>query len=566
MDKRSVGVSVMLALALGFGLLDIQPARAAPETRTAPAAAATASVLLPSQAESAKVTLSDTSIDGPALWTTTNGTIRGALAWTGTDTEHHLNVMTTAIGTKYGSKVTLPETSPVAPAVTRTADGKVAVAWTGTDASHTLNVLYDVYGARVKLTLWGETSLRSPALVAANNTLVLAWTGMNSGRSLNLQVINVGNPLTKGVKTTLWSYSSLSCPSLNYEASRAEYLLAWASSSPANQIAVAKSSNAQTWSAPTLIPEWTYSTPSLLGIVGNYYTMPPHYLAWQATDSSRSLVFQYSRSFPSWPDPANTRVVLNESAYGAPALGFISGPGLTLTAWTGTDTAHHLNVAVLTAMTPSPCSLPGVAPVTPQVITAGTSGRKEVALTFDAGGAEGQPFSLLDTLKNKGVPATFFFTAEWAQSHQAVVDRVKSAGYVIGNHTTDHSDLVTPARSDNFICYQLGLANQIIADRAGISGTRPYFRPPNGSYNSQVVNRAAGIGYTTVMWSIDTIDWDDATTANAIYNKVVSNLGPGKIILMHVGSLHEPEALPRVIDYIRGQGYSIVTLNQLLAP
>ena len=564
MRFRTIGISILLALTISFGLLDVAPASAA--RAAAPDVTDAASALSASQVEITKVTLGDTSVDGPALWTAPSGAVRGVLAWTGTDSAHRLNVMTTSIGTTFGSKVTLADTSPLRPAVARTASGKVAIAWVGSDTSHTLNVLYDVYGARTKITLWGETSLRSPALVAVNDTLILAWTGMNTSHSLNTQVITLGAQLTKGVKTTLWSIGSLSGPSLNYEASRAEYLLAWTTPAPANQIAVARSSDARVWGAPTMLPEWSYATPSLLGIVSDYYTMPPHYLAWQATNASGSLIFQYSRSFPTFPDPTNTRVTLNEATLGAPALGFISGPGLTLVAWTGTDSAHRLNVAILTAMQPSPCALPGITPVTPKVITAGTSGRKEVALTFDAGGAEGQPFSLLDTLKSAGVPATFFLTGAWAQEHQAVIDRITSAGYRIGNHTVDHPDLVTPARSDNFICYELGLANQIIADRAGIVGARPYFRPPYGSYNSQVVNRAAGIGYVTVMWSIDTLDWDDATSADAIYNKVMANLGPGKIILMHVGSLHEPEALPRVIAGIRSQGYSIVTLDQLLAP
>lgn len=554
-----VGASLLLALTVGLGALDAQPARAAPRQSSA---------LTTAQVEITKVTLADSSIDGPALWTTTNGVTRGVIAWAGTDTIHHLNLATTSIGTKFANKVTLAETSPMRPAVTRTPAGKVAIAWVGSDSAHTLNVLYDAYGARAKLTLWGETSPFSPALVATNNTtLTLAWTGSNSARSLNLLTLSVGAAVTKGAKTTLWSYGSLTGPSLSYEASRAEYLLAWTATSPARQISVARSTDTRTWPARTLLNDWSSATPSLLGIVSNYYNMPPHYIAFAAADQTHDLFFQSSRAFPSWPDSTNTQVRLNESAVGAPALGFISGPGLLLAAWTGTDAERRLNVAVWTPMAPSPCALPGVAPVAPKVITAGTSGRKEVALTFDAGGAEGQPFALLDTLKNKGsLPATFFFTAEWAQSHQAVVDRVKADGHRIGNHTTDHADLVTPARSDTFICYQLGLANQIIADRAGVTGTRPYFRPPNGSYNTRIVNDAAGIGYSTVLWSIDTIDWNDATSANAIYNKVASNLGPGKIILMHVGSLHEPEALPRVIDYIRSQGYSIVTLDQVLAP
>jgi peptidoglycan/xylan/chitin deacetylase (PgdA/CDA1 family) len=558
MKIRRLICGVALLLLLNLGLFDVTQAPAAHASRAqAPHALSAAS------AEITKTILSETSIDGPSLWTTTNGTVRGVLAWT--DTGYQLNVMTTAIGTKFGSKARLAETSFKRPAVARTADGKAAVAWIGTDSGRTLNVLYDVYGSRMKLTLWGDNSAFAPALVAANGRLYLAWTGTNSGRSLNVQAINTGASLTKGAKTILWSYSSLTGPSLNYESSRTEFLMSWAATSPANHIAFAKSANGSSWTTATVLSDWTYSTPSMLGIVGNYYNMPPHYVAWTGGDTMRSLNFQYSRAYPSWPDPANTKVILGENAYGPPALGFISGPGIVLVAWTGTDPAHHLNVAFLTPMTPSPCALPGITPVTPKVISRGASGRREVALTFDAGGAEGQPISLLSTLEKANVPSTWFFTAEWAQAHQSVIDRVVADRIVIGNHTIDHPDLANPARSNNYVCAQLGLTNQIIVDRSGIA-TRPYFRPPYGSYNTQVVNAAAGIGYYTVMWSIDTLDWKDTTTATNILNTVKSQLGPGKIILMHVGSLHEPEALPGVIAYIKSQGYSIVSLNQLLAP
>lgn len=549
---------VALLLIVNLALADVVQVTAAHAASTQSPQALTASA-----AEITKVTLNDTSIDGPAFWSTTNGTIRGVLAWT--DTGRNLNLMTTAIGTKFANKIRLAETSPVRPGVARTAGGAVAVAWIGTDTARTLNVLYDAYGARTKLILWGETSSFSPALVAANGKLYLAWTGTNSAHSLNVLTINTSGGLSKGQKSILYAFSGLSGPSMSYESSRTEFLLSWLAASPANHIAFARSSDALSWSGATVIADWSYSTPSVLGIVGNYYNMPPHYQAWTGGNAGRSLNFQFTRSFPSWPDPANTKVILNESAFGAPALGFISGPGLVLIAWAGTDSAHHLNVAILTPMSPSPCALPGISPVTPTVIARGTSGRKEVALTFDAGGAEGQPFSLLSTLETANVPSTWFFTAEWAQAHQSVINRVVADKIVIGNHTVDHPDLANPARSNNYICAQLGLANQIIVDRSGVA-TRPYFRPPYGSYNTQVVNLAAGIGYYTVMWSIDTLDWMDSTTAADILNKVKSQLGPGKIILMHVGSLHEPEALPNVIAYIKSQGYTIVSLNQVTAP
>jgi peptidoglycan-N-acetylmuramic acid deacetylase len=555
-------VGAALVALLGLGQVGAFSARI-PSTPTIPSAQA----LSPSTAEITKVTLSDTSFDGPALWSGYTGTVRSVLAFTGADAAHHLYVMTSSLGTLYANRVMLEETSIARPAVTRTPNGKVAVAWIGTDTAHTLNVLYDVFGARTKLTLWDDNSANSPALLAASDsTLLLGWTGTNSGHSLNVQVITTGSTLAKGAKTILWSYGSQSGPSLSYEPTRSEYIMSWSASSPANRVAFSRSSDGTTWSSPATMAEWSYAAPSMVGIVGGYYDMPPHYVAWTGIDGPRSLNFKYTRSFPSWVDAVTTKVTLNETALGAPALGFISGPGLMLVAWTGTDTAHHLNVAILTAMAPPPCALPGITPVTAQTIRQGTSGRKEVALTFDEDEGIGNPASLLSTLESKHVPATWFLTARWAQDHPDLVTRAKTDGIVIANHSVDHPSLITPARSDNFICYQLGLANQIIADRAGITGTRPYFRPPYGDQNAQVVNRAAGLGYYTVLWSIDPRDWDDATAADAIYNTVTSQLGPGKIILMHGGSLHEPEALPRVIDYIKSQGYGIVSLDRLLAP
>jgi peptidoglycan/xylan/chitin deacetylase (PgdA/CDA1 family) len=533
----------------------------------AAATQATAPALPPTAAEVSKVTLADTSIDGPALWTSSSGVTRSVIAWTGTDTAHRLNVMTSGIGSIYENKVTLSDTSIARPAVARSPAGKVAIAWIGTDASHTLNVLYDVYGARTKLTLWGDNSAYSPSLVSIDDSsLLLAWTGTNSAHSLNTLRILTGSALTKGAKTILWSYTSVTGPSLHFEPSRSEYMLSWSATSPSNRVAFSVSTNAQAWSSSTTLAELSGATPSVVGILDGYYSMPEHYLAWTGTDTARSLNFQYSQGFPAWPDPVTTKATLAESAFGAPALGFIGGPSQMLVAWAGTDTAHHLNIATLTPMTPSPCQLPGISPITPQVIRQSASGRKEVALTFDEDEGIGNPASLLDTLRAKGVPSTWFLTARWAQDHPDLAARAQREGHLIGDHTVDHPNLTSPARSDNFVCSQLTLDNQIIVERTSVTSTRPYFRPPYGNYNDHIVNLAAGLGYKTVLWSIDPRDWDDATSADAIYNTVTSQLGSGKITLMHGGSLHEPEALPRVIDYIKSQGYVLVSLDQLLAP
>lgn len=143
---------------------------------------------------------------------------------------------------------------------------------------------------------------------------------------------------------------------------------------------------------------------------------------------------------------------------------------------------------------------------------------------------------------------------------------IRDDGHDIGNHTVDHPDLTSPARSDAFICSELVNADRMISAASGRT-TRPFFRPPYGDYNTQVRTLAARLGYRTIYWSIDPADWNSAHSAQYIEDNILNspNLKPGAIILMHVNSAHEAEALPVVIAGLKQRGYAIVPLSQLLA-
>lgn len=207
-------------------------------------------------------------------------------------------------------------------------------------------------------------------------------------------------------------------------------------------------------------------------------------------------------------------------------------------------------------------------PVSSAVIFYGNTSGRRVSLTFDSdGGAPGNASAYLDILRAHGLHAAWFVTGDFAQANPGIVQRVVADGHDLGNHTVDHPDLISPPRSDAFICWELTRADQLIsaAVGGGIS-TRPFFRPPYGDYNDQVRELAAHLGYRTIYWSIDPRDWDSTTTAQDIVNRVLDspNLKPGAIILMHVNSPHEAQALPTVIAGLEQKGYTIVPLSQLL--
>ncbi len=212
--------------------------------------------------------------------------------------------------------------------------------------------------------------------------------------------------------------------------------------------------------------------------------------------------------------------------------------------------------------TPSPCQTPaGVTPVSAQEVDNGNTGNARIALTFDAGGPVGPASRILDILARHQLHTTWFLTGQWAAQNPSLVRRVQQESHEIGSHSMTHPDLTT--LSDPQVCNELTQADLTIASITGQS-TRPYFRPPYGARNDHVRQLVASLGYHTVYWTIDTIDWRADATPQTITERVMSHLSNGAIILMHAGSEVEAQTLDQLIPLIQQKGYQIVTLTQLL--
>ena len=379
MRLRRVGLALGLAVVgTALALLGILTSA----TSVATAAPATSTSMFSPPREVSKVTLADTSIDGPAFWV---GAREGAqwevLAWTGTDAAHHLNVMTSTDGVHYSNKRILPETAIARPAVTVTDDKRVVLAWTGTDAHHSLNILYDVYGASPqKLTLWNENSFAGPGIaVIATDVpegskvyLELAWAGTDSNHTLNTLRVDVAAGLTRDVKVTLPAqYNSAVGPWLGSDHTGAQFtsegaplLLTWAYRTPVNRMDALVSFNGVQWYTvpeafavafpnqpsphPPLPREWSDATPSMqafvLRVASDGAQAPLTVWAWRGIDAAHSVnVMADVLSINGSPQ----KTTLAETALGGPAVGGnVTLPVREiLVAWTGTDAQHHLNIA-----------------------------------------------------------------------------------------------------------------------------------------------------------------------------------------------------------------------------
>lgn len=192
-----------------------------------------------------------------------------------------------------------------------------------------------------------------------------------------------------------------------------------------------------------------------------------------------------------------------------------------------------------------------------------------VALTFDGGGNADGAKGVLTTLRHERVPATFFLTGHFVQSYPGLA-RAIGRRYPIGNHTVDHLDMLRlPPVAGRREVTQAA----VMIQRATGRDTHPYFRFPYGSRNARTLRMVNRLGYASVRWTIDTWGWMGRSQQSApgAVRRVLDNLVPGEIVLMHLGSSRDrstidSKALPAVIHLVRARGYRFVTLMGIRAP
>lgn len=192
----------------------------------------------------------------------------------------------------------------------------------------------------------------------------------------------------------------------------------------------------------------------------------------------------------------------------------------------------------------------------------GDTSRKELFLTFDNGYENGLTAKILDVLKEKGVPATFFVTGHYIKDQPELLKRMAAEGHIIGNHSWSHPDMTT--LSEDAIRIELEKVKEQVREVTG-QQDMTYLRPPRGIFNEKVLAASKGSGYTSVFWSIAYKDWDVRAQKGSAYafQQVTKQLHPGAILLLHSVSQDNADALGSIIDEARGQGYEFKSLSDL---
>lgn len=181
---------------------------------------------------------------------------------------------------------------------------------------------------------------------------------------------------------------------------------------------------------------------------------------------------------------------------------------------------------------------------------------KKIALTFDDGPHPTYTPLLLDGLLERGVCASFFVTGENAEQYPELILRMQAEGHLIGNHTYSHIQLSGTNRE----AYRAELVqtNEILQQITGEEVQ--YVRPPYGSWDKSF---EAELNMFPVLWTIDPLDWC-SRDADSVAQRVLSKAGEYDIILLHDEYESTVTAALQIVDTLLEQGYTFVTVDEII--
>jgi probable sporulation protein (polysaccharide deacetylase family) len=195
---------------------------------------------------------------------------------------------------------------------------------------------------------------------------------------------------------------------------------------------------------------------------------------------------------------------------------------------------------------------------TNEPIYKGNTDEKKIAFACNvAWGNEFIP-QMLKIFKENNINITFFFEGQWAEKNPKIVKEIAEAGHEIGSHGYTHVKYTQWDKEK----YSEDIKKSCELLRK-ITGVKPtLFAPPYGDFNNEVIKTAESLGYKVILWSIDTIDWNNPSVEN-IVNRVVNKSHNGAIVLMHP-TKGTVEALPIIIKELKSKGYTITNVTNVL--
>lgn len=165
---------------------------------------------------------------------------------------------------------------------------------------------------------------------------------------------------------------------------------------------------------------------------------------------------------------------------------------------------------------------------------------------------------MLKIFNDNNVKITFFVTGRWAEQHPDLLKQMYQEGHEIQSHGYSHK--LCSQNSVETTQEEILKTEKVILDVLGVKTN--VFAPPSGDYDETTIELCRSMGYKMALWSADTIDWREGSTAQVIKDRVMKKRLNGAIVLMHPKE-ETVKALPDLITKIREKQIDIVPLYRL---
>ena len=166
----------------------------------------------------------------------------------------------------------------------------------------------------------------------------------------------------------------------------------------------------------------------------------------------------------------------------------------------------------------------------------------------------------MSVLKKEDIKATFFIVGQWAEKYPQIVKMISDDGHDIGNHSYSHLRMggmdIGKTISEITMCGKK--LNEITGQKIDL------FRPPFGDYDNSLVNAAKDLGYYTIQWDVDSLDWKPGISRQEIMRRITSRVKPGSIILFHNDTVHTAKLLPEIISNLKKEGYGFLPVSKMI--
>lgn len=194
----------------------------------------------------------------------------------------------------------------------------------------------------------------------------------------------------------------------------------------------------------------------------------------------------------------------------------------------------------------------------PNVIYNGDTSQNNVCFMINVYWGTEYIEDMLDIFDLYNVKTTFFVGGSWFAKNIEMAQEIYKRGHEVGNHGYNHKDHDKISYQQNYD--EIHKTHLLVSANLGIEMN--LFAPPSGAFNDTTTEIAKNLGYKTIMWTHDTIDWRDKNT-DLIIKRATKNLSNGDLILMHP-TKNTLEALSSILAYAQNNGFNPTTVSNVI--